>query len=98
MSTASLGAKKRHTLLKHARQHWQLYLFLLPTVVYFLVFRFYPMYGLQLAFKKYRAVDGITGSPWIGLDNYRYFFASADFTTLMLNTLSVSVSMVLTSI
>ena len=73
MSTASLGAKKRHTLFKHARQHWQLYLFLLPTVVYFLVFRFYPMYGLQLAFKKYRAGDGITGSPWIGLDNYRYF-------------------------
>ena len=91
MSTVSAAAKKRHTLLKHARQHWQLYLFLLPTVVYFLVFRFYPMYGLQLAFKKYRAVDGITGSPWIGLDNYRYFFASADFTTLMLNTLSVSV-------
>ena len=77
-------------MLKQARQHWQLYLFLLPTIVYFLVFRFYPMYGLQLAFKNYRAVDGIAGSKWVGLDNYRYFFAAADFKTLMFNTLSVS--------
>ena len=91
MSTGSLAARKRHVMLKQARQHWQLYLFLLPTIAYFLLFRFYPMYGLQLAFKKYRAVDGIAGSPWIGLDNYRYFFASADFKSLMLNTLSVSV-------
>lgn len=90
MSTLSPAAKKRHYMLKQARQHWQLYLFLLPTIVYFLVFRFYPMYGLQLAFKNYRAVDGIAGSKWVGLDNYRYFFAAADFKTLMFNTLSVS--------
>ena len=86
-----MAAKRRHYLLKQARQHWQLYLFLLPTIVYFLIFRFYPMYGLQLAFKKYRVVDGIAGSPWIGWENYRYFFAAADFKTLMLNTLSVSI-------
>ena len=91
MSTASMAAKRRHYLLKQARQHWQLYLFLLPTIVYFLIFRFYPMYGLQLAFKKYRVVDGIAGSPWIGWENYRYFFAAADFKTLMLNTLGVSI-------
>ena len=49
---------------KLIRQHWPLYLFLLPTIAYFLIFRFYPMYGLQLAFKNYRVVDGINGSPW----------------------------------
>ncbi len=91
MSTATAAARKWHYMLKRVRQHWQLYIFLLPTIAYFLLFRFYPMYGLQLAFKKYRAVDGITGSPWIGFENYRYFFAAADFKTLMLNTLSVSV-------
>ena len=48
---------------KLIRQHWPLYLFLLPTIAYFLIFRFYPMYGLQLAFKNYRVVDGINGSP-----------------------------------
>ena len=77
--------------LKMVRQHWPLYLFLLPTVIYFLLFRFYPLYGLQLAFKNYRAVDGIAGSPWVGLDNFRRFFSTADFGKLMGNTLSVSI-------
>ena len=76
---------------KLIRQHWPLYLFLLPTIAYFLIFRFYPMYGLQLAFKNYRAVDGIAGSPWVGLDNFRRFFSTADFGKLMGNTLSVSI-------
>ncbi|MBQ3279533.1 MAG: sugar ABC transporter permease [Clostridia bacterium] len=76
---------------KMIRQHWPLYLFLLPTVVYFLLFRFYPLYGLQLAFKNYRVVDGIAGSPWVGLDNFRRFFSTADFGKLMWNTLGVSV-------
>ena len=73
------------------KQHWPLYLFLFPTVVYFLLFRFYPLYGLQLAFKNYRILDGIGGSPWVGLDNYRRFFSTADFGKLMWNTLGVSV-------
>ena len=73
------------------KQHWPLYLFLLPTVVYFLLFRFYPLYGLQLAFKNYRILDGIGGSPWVGLDNFRRFFSTADFGKLMWNTLGVSV-------
>lgn len=73
------------------KQHWPLYLFLLPTIVYFLLFRFYPLYGLQLAFKNYRAVDGIAGSAWNGFENFRRFFSTADFGKLMWNTLGVSV-------
>lgn len=76
---------------KLIRQHWPLYLFLLPTIAYFLIFRFYPMYGLQLAFKNYRVVDGISGSPWAGLEHFRRFFTTADFGKLMGNTLSVSI-------
>ena len=76
---------------KLIRQHWPLYLFLLPTITYFLIFRFYPMYGLQLAFKNYRVVDGINGSPWAGLEHFRRFFTTADFGKLMGNTLSVSI-------
>lgn len=76
---------------KMVKQHWPLYLFLLPTIVYFLLFRFYPLYGLQLAFKNYRAVDGIAGSAWNGFENFRRFFSTADFGKLMWNTLGVSV-------
>ncbi len=91
LSAKTLRQRKRHMRIKMVRQHWQLYLFLLPTVIYFLLFRFYPMYGLQLAFKNYRILDGISGSPWVGLDNFRRFFTTADFGKLMWNTLSVSV-------
>ena len=91
MSASVIRRKRRHMRVKMVRQHWQLYLFLLPTVIYFLLFRFYPLYDLQLAFKNYRVIDGIAGSPWVGLDNFRRFFTTADFGKLMGNTLSVSV-------
>ena len=91
MSIGLSATRKRRIRLKRVRQHWQLYLFLLPTIAYFLLFRFYPLYGLQLAFKKYRPIDGIAGSAWIGLENFRRFFAAADFETLMVNTLTVSI-------
>ena len=91
LSAKTLRQGKWHMRKKMIRQHWPLYLFLLPTVVYFLLFRFYPLYGLQLAFKNYRVVDGIAGSPWVGLDNFRRFFSTADFGKLMWNTLGVSV-------
>lgn len=91
LSVKTLRQRKWHMRGKLVRQHWPLYIFLLPTVVYFLLFRFYPMYGLQLAFKNYRVVDGIAGSPWAGLEHFRRFFTTADFGKLMWNTLSVSV-------
>ena len=69
----TLRQRKWHMRGKMIRQHWPLYLFLLPTIVYFLLFRFYPLYGLQLAFKNYRVVDGIAGSPWAGADHFRRF-------------------------
>ena len=53
--------------LKRILCNWQLYLFLLPALAYFLIFRYYPMLGLQIAFKKYRAANGIWNSPWVGL-------------------------------
>ena len=82
---------------KRIREHWALYLFLLPTIVYFLVFRYYPMYGVQIAFRNYKAIKGITGSDWVGWQNFRYFFSAADFGKLMRNTLSVSIFTLLLS-
>lgn len=91
MNSAGSLRSPRRSFLRAVSRHWQLYLFLLPTIAYFLIFRFYPMYGLQIAFRNYRAVDGISGSKWVGWDNFNHFFATADFGRLMKNTLSVSV-------
>ena len=77
--------------------NWQLYLFLLPALAYFLIFRYYPMLGIQIAFKKFRAVGGIWGSPWVGFKNFDRFFHAADFSRLMFNTLAVSVETLLIS-
>ncbi|RED30463.1 sugar ABC transporter permease [Paenibacillus sp. VMFN-D1] len=72
------------------RKYWDLYLLILPVLVYLLVFHYYPMFGLQIAFKNFVAVKGIWGSPWIGLDHFQRFFDSYYFWRLIRNTLGIS--------
>lgn len=55
------------------------YLLLLPTVLYFVLFQYVPMYGILLAFKEYKIKAGILGSPWAGFDNFAQLIAQADF-------------------
>lgn len=71
-------------------KNWDLYLLLLPALIYFVVFKYWPMYGLQIAFRKYVAADGIMGSAWVGLDNFKRFFDSYQFTQTIRNTLNIS--------
>ncbi len=61
-----------------------------PALAYFFVFKYYPMYGLQLAFKWFRPVDGITGSQWIGFEHFERFFSSYYFWDLLKNTLLIN--------
>ncbi|TVQ22829.1 MAG: sugar ABC transporter permease [Spirochaetaceae bacterium] len=75
---------------KRIRADWELYLLLLPTLIYFLVFHYGPMYGIQLAFKDFRAVDGIWGSPWAGARHFLRLFNSYQFPQLVRNTLGLS--------
>ncbi len=86
-TTRSARPRPLRTRLKKMRYNWQLYLLMLPAVVYFAVFHYYPMYGLQIAFKNYLAVDGISGSPWAGFIHFERFFNSFQFWTLIQNTL-----------
>ena len=65
------------------KRHWQLYLLLLLPLVWLIIFQYVPMYGAQIAFKKYIVTKGITGSPWIGLDNFERFLNSAKFELVM---------------
>ena len=92
-----LRANARRKKLRRALGNWQLYLFLLPTIAYFLVFRYYPMYGLQIAFRNYKTNKGIWGSQWVGLNHFKRFFQAADFQRLLTNTLAVSVENLLLS-
>lgn len=78
----SLGSRFRHGV----REDWQLYVLLLPALIYFIVFYYYPMFGVQIAFKNYRFVDGIWGSKWVGLQHFRDFMGSYYFGRLLSNT------------
>lgn len=69
-----------------------LFLMILPTVIYFLIFAYLPMGGLIIAFKNYNYTQGIFGSPWCGLSNFEFFFGSGKAWQLTLNTFSYNIT------
>lgn len=77
--------------LRRIKRHWQLYLVLLLPLIYIAIFRYWPMYGVQIAFRDFTPVEGITGSPWVGLAHFERFFNSYQFWTLLRNTVGISV-------
>ena len=83
-------AVNKKALKKRILARWQLYLWLAIPIIYYLVFKYYPMFGIQLAFKKYDVRAGIWGSEWIGLENFKRFFNSYYFKRVVTNTLRLS--------
>jgi putative aldouronate transport system permease protein len=78
------------TARRSLRRHWQLYLVMLPGLLYFLVFRYIPMANAVIAFKDYNVIQGIWGSPWVGFKHFEMFFKNPVFWTLLENTLTLS--------
>ncbi|MDO3409260.1 ABC transporter permease subunit [Saccharibacillus sp. CPCC 101409] len=70
----------------YMKRYWQLYALLALPLLYFIVFRYGPMYGVQIAFKDFNLFQGINGSEWIGLEAFREVFAMRDFYTTLRNT------------
>jgi multiple sugar transport system permease protein/putative aldouronate transport system permease protein len=87
---ARFGLFNRTTTWLRIRRNWQLYILLLLPIIWLLVFRYAPMYGAQIAFKKYSPALGIEGSPWVGFDNFTRFFSSPKFQPVIVNTLVIS--------
>jgi putative aldouronate transport system permease protein len=84
---SKIPTKKKRALIK---KHYQLYLLLLPTMLYFTVFRYIPMYGIQIAFKDYIVTKGIWASSWVGLKHFQRFLNSPEFIMILKNTLGIS--------
>lgn len=83
-------ARPRRSRVTRALQSWQLYVLLAPAVVYIVVFKYWPMYGAQIAFRDYNPALGFFGSPWVGLEHFQRFFDSFQFERLIVNTLTVN--------
>ena len=67
-----------------------LFIMMLPGIIYFIIFKYIPIYGLQLAFKDYIFKAGITGSKWVGLEHFQNIFAMQSFWQVFKNTLIIS--------
>ena len=89
-SMAMEKSSGRSLLRQRIFRNWELDVMFLPVLVFFLVFHYAPMYGVQIAFKKFSAVRGIVGSPWRGLYYFQQFFDSYLFGELIGNTLGLS--------
>lgn len=74
------------TKAAYFKRYWQLYALLSLPILYFVIFRYGPMYGVQIAFKDFNLFQGISGSEWIGFDAFREVFAMRDFYTTLRNT------------
>ena len=70
---------------------------MVPMLLYFALFHYWPMYGIQIAFKNYNFADGITGSPYVGTKWFKYFFSSSQFENVIGNTLTLSIYQLLAS-
>jgi len=90
-SKTALDFKKGKDIIKDIRKAKYLYLLLLPGIIYYIVFHYFPMGGVIIAFKEYKANLGILGSPWIGLKNYSFVFKDPAFFNALKNTLVISV-------
>ena len=79
--------KKPGSVALYLKNNWQLYLMLIVPVVYMILFRYKPMLGVVVAFKKFNVFKGIWDSPWIGLTHFKEAFTSRDFWNALKNTL-----------
>lgn len=79
--------KSSSELKKRLWRNKLLYVMLIPGVLYFIIFKYLPMYGLIISFQDYKPYQGITGSEWVGMKHFSRLFTEPDFLNILANTL-----------
>ena len=92
MKKAEVKKGKKKNALK---EYWPLYLMMFPALLYLLINNYIPMAGMVIAFKKLNFAKGIWASPWAGLKNFKFLFASRDAWVITRNTLLYNVAFIL---
>jgi putative aldouronate transport system permease protein len=90
--------EQSHTLTKEIRRHLSVYALLIIPLVYYIIFKYIPIWNGQIAFKDFMPLDGVLGSRWIGFGNFMSFFKSFYFGELLRNTLFYSFGKLLVSV
>ncbi|WP_127490600.1 MULTISPECIES: ABC transporter permease [Paenibacillus] len=81
--------------MKTIRRHGELLSLFLFSFLFFFIFKYGPLYGVIIAFKDFKVVDGIWGSPWVGLQHFQELFQNSDFYRLLKNTLLLNLYLLL---
>jgi ABC-type polysaccharide transport system permease subunit len=89
-SSRSHLAKHNHFIHRVKKNKYLYLLFFLP-FCYYIIFHYWPMYGIIIAFKDYNIVKGIIGSPWVGLEHFKKFLFDPYFWKLVRNTLLINI-------
>ncbi|AGC69655.1 carbohydrate ABC transporter membrane protein 1, CUT1 family [Thermoclostridium stercorarium subsp. stercorarium DSM 8532] len=84
--------KQKSIVWQRIKRNKEIYLLILPVIIYYILFHYKPMYGVVIAFQDFRPRKGISGSEWVGLENFMTFFKSIYFGRLIRNTLRISLS------
>lgn len=87
--------KNRGRSWRKIKEYKVLYFMMLPGLLYLLLFRYLPMFGLVIAFKDYDVFKGIWASDWVGFKNFEMIFKSIDFINILKNTLTISFTKIL---
>ncbi len=91
INETEIGSKKTTTLKEHVIYNKWLYIMLIPGIIYFIIFKFAPMWGITIAFKDYSPYSGFWNSEWVGTEYFKDFFSSPNFVRLLSNTLTLGV-------
>ena len=81
---------ERSAWRRSLQKYWQLYLLLIPVILYYVIFKYIPMLGAQIAFRDFKLSQGIWASPWVGLKHFSLFFASSQSLRIIFNSLYLS--------
>lgn len=96
MNTISSNRKHKENLKSRLWNARYLYLMILPAIIFYLIFNYFPMYGIKIAFQDFFPKLGIAKSPWIGLTNFKIVFADPLFWRAFRNTILISFSKIVT--
>ncbi len=80
------------TFKQYMKRAWPLYVMILPGIIFVLLFRYYPMYGVVIAFQDFSPAKGFAASPWVGWENFEFFFSLPDFGRIFGNTLFIAIA------
>ena len=83
----SKACAKEETWVHNIQKYWPYYLMVLPGLLFFVIFKFIPMFGSIIAFEDYNIVGGFLDSPWVGFKNFKTLFAYPDFKKILMNTI-----------